>query len=141
QPRRSETIPLLRLAGSSLAGENSIERDVPLFDKIPDPLPAPCPQRTTLEGATVSLEPLDAAKHTDALWPAVSGATHESLWRYMPDGPFLEREAFDDNMRSKEASEDPLFYAIVDRRTGLAVGRAALMRIDPRNRVIEVGNI
>jgi len=59
----------------------------------------------------------------------------------MPDGPFLEREAFDENMRSKEVSEDPLFYAIVDRRTRLAVGRAALMRIDPQNRVIEVGNI
>ncbi len=34
-----------------------------------------------------------------------------------------------------------MFYAIVDRRNGLAVGRAALMRIDPRNRVVEVGNI
>ncbi len=66
---------------------------------------------------------------------------HESLWLYMPDGPFLERQAFDENMRSREASEDPLFYAIVDRHTGVAVGRAALMRIDPGNRVIEVGNI
>jgi len=59
----------------------------------------------------------------------------------MHDGPFFEREVFDENMRSKEVSEDPLFYAIVDRRSAFAAGRAALMRIDPRNRVIEVGNI
>ncbi len=102
---------------------------------------AELPKRITLAGATVTLEPLDAAKHADALWPELGGAAHESLWLYMPDGPFLEREAFDDNMKAKETSEDPLFYAIVDRRTRLAVGRAALMRIDPGNRVIEVGHI
>jgi RimJ/RimL family protein N-acetyltransferase len=39
------------------------------------------------------------------------------------------------------ASEDPLFYAIVDRASGRAVGRAALMRIEPLHRVIEVGSI
>jgi RimJ/RimL family protein N-acetyltransferase len=39
------------------------------------------------------------------------------------------------------ASADPLFYAIVDRASGLAVGRAALMRIEPAHRVIEVGSI
>ena len=44
-------------------------------------------------------------------------------------------------MRSKAASENPLFYAIIDHQTGLAAGRAALIRIDPQNRVIEVGNI
>jgi RimJ/RimL family protein N-acetyltransferase len=89
----------------------------------------------------VTLEPLNAGKHADTLWPALGGTAHESLWLYMPDGPFLQREAFDENMGSREASEDPLFYAIISRRTGLAVGRAALMRIDPGNRVIEVGNI
>jgi RimJ/RimL family protein N-acetyltransferase len=99
------------------------------------------PQRTTLEGSDVAVEPLDAGNHTDALWPLLGGAAHESLWLYMPDGPFAVREAFDENMRSREASEDPLFYVIVDRRTRLTVGRAALMRIDPGNRVIEVGNI
>jgi RimJ/RimL family protein N-acetyltransferase len=104
------------------------------------------PRRITIEGSSVRIVPLDATNHADALWLGLGGAAHESLWLYMPDGPFLERPAFDENIRSKEASEDPLvlrdrFYAIVDRRTALAAGRAALMLIDSANRVIEVGNI
>src|ERR1039457_6935057 len=59
----------------------------------------------------------------------------------MPDGPFMDRAAFDAHMQAKAISEDPLFFAIVDRQTNLAVGRATLMRIDPPNRVIEVGGI
>ena len=38
-------------------------------------------------------------------------------------------------------SEDPFYFAIVDRRSGGATGRAALMRIEPAHRVIEVGSI
>jgi RimJ/RimL family protein N-acetyltransferase len=44
-------------------------------------------------------------------------------------------------MQAKATSEDPLFFAIVDRATETAAGRATLMRIDPAHRVIEVGGI
>jgi RimJ/RimL family protein N-acetyltransferase len=71
----------------------------------------------------------------------MGGAENEDLWRYMHDGPFIDRAAFDAHVRAKAASEDPLLFAIVDSGTGLAVGRAQLMRIDPPNRVIEVGGI
>ena len=87
------------------------------------------------------LEPLDPAKHTEALWQVLGGGANEDIWRYMPDGPFADRAAFEAHIKTKAASEDPLFFAIVDRQTGLAVGRATLMRIDPPNRVIEVGGI
>src|SRR4051812_11310801 len=102
---------------------------------------SPRPQRITLEGRYVVLEPLDPAKHTDALWHGLSGAANDDLWQYMADGPFPDRAAFEAHMKAKAISEDPLFFAIVDRKTGLAVGRATLMRIDPPNRVIEVGGI
>jgi RimJ/RimL family protein N-acetyltransferase len=36
---------------------------------------------------------------------------------------------------------DPFFYAVVDVATGHAVGRLALMRIDPAHGVIEVGHV
>ena len=36
---------------------------------------------------------------------------------------------------------DPLFFAVVDKNTGRAEGRQALMRIDPANGVIEIGSI
>jgi RimJ/RimL family protein N-acetyltransferase len=101
----------------------------------------PHPQRVTIEGQYVTIEPLDPAKHSEALWQGLSGEANDSLWLYMPDGPFTARSAFDAHMEAKAVSEDPLFFAIVDRKTGLAAGRSTLMRIDPPNRVIEVGGI
>src|SRR5580693_6257300 len=101
----------------------------------------PRPQRVTIEGRYVTIEPLDPAKHTEALWQGLGGPANDSLWLYMPDGPFLDRAAFEAHMQAKAISEDPLFFAIVDKKTGLAVGRSTLMRIDPPNRVIEVGGI
>ena len=106
-----------------------------------DSRPARRPERITIEGAWVRLVPLDAARHSDALWSGTGGAGNESLWRYMADGPFSDREAFDARLRTKAASDDPLFYAIVDQASGRALGYAALMRIEPKHRVIEVGNI
>jgi len=99
------------------------------------------PERISTEGRYVVLEPLDPAKHAEALWQGLGGAQNEDLWLYMRAGPFMDRAAFDAYMRAKAASEDPLLFAIVDRGTGLAVGHAQLMRIDPPNRVIEVGGI
>jgi RimJ/RimL family protein N-acetyltransferase len=39
------------------------------------------------------------------------------------------------------ASDDPLYFAVVDRQTGMAEGRQSLMRIVPEHGVIEVGGI
>jgi RimJ/RimL family protein N-acetyltransferase len=99
------------------------------------------PGRISMEGRWVLLEPIELEKHAEALWQGSGGTENEYLWRYMHDGPFLDREAFDEHLRAKAASEDPLLFAIVDRGTGVAVGRAQLMRIDPPNRVIEIGGI
>jgi RimJ/RimL family protein N-acetyltransferase len=49
--------------------------------------------------------------------------------------------AFDLHLHQKASSEDPLFFAIVDKPSGDAVGYAAYMRIEPTHRVIEVGSI
>lgn len=103
--------------------------------------PAPRPARLTLPGRYVTLCPLDAEEHGDALWEGAGHPRHEERWLYMGDGPFADREAFNAHLKRKQASEDPLFYSIVDNGTGQALGYAALMRIDPPNRVIEVGHI
>jgi len=99
------------------------------------------PERITLEGRFVTVEPLSSEKHGDALWDAVGGTQKADLWEYMPDGPFPDRASMDVVLQAKSISEDPLFFAIVDKRTGLAAGHASLMRIDPKNRVVEVGGI
>jgi len=89
----------------------------------------------------VTLLPLDASAHGDSLWQAVRGPEHDDLWRYLFDGPYRDREAFDAALAQKAASADPLYSAIVDRATGRAVGYASYLRIEPAHRVIEVGSI
>jgi RimJ/RimL family protein N-acetyltransferase len=59
----------------------------------------------------------------------------------MGDGPFASREAYKAAFEKKEKSIDPLFWAIVNNATGLPVGQASYLRIEPAHRNIEVGNI
>ncbi|MGY2050750.1 GNAT family N-acetyltransferase [Methylobacterium sp. JK268] len=103
--------------------------------------PAPRPERVTLRGRFVTLAPLDAAAHGPDLAAGAVGPGTEALWLYMPRGPYAEASAFLEDLRAGEASSDPLFFAILDAATGRALGHATLMRIDPANRVVEVGNI
>ncbi len=99
------------------------------------------PQRTTMAGRPVMLPPLDPHAHGASLFTKTHGAEKEQLWQYMGDGPFPDRAAFDESLRRKAASEDPLFYAILDNAGGAALGYAAYLRIEPAHRCIEVGNI
>ena len=102
---------------------------------------APRPDRTPLEGRDVVLRPIDAAADGPGLYALSHGPEHESLWMYLWDGPFPSEAAFLDDLARKAVSEDPFFYAIVERATGRAVGYASYLRITPRDRVIEVGSI
>ena len=106
-----------------------------------DSSPAQRPRRTTLSGRLVTLTPLDPNVHGDALYDATRGEANDWLWLYLFEGPFPDRAAFDAHLRRMAASEDPLFFAILDRASGPAVGYAAYMRIEPVHRVIEVGSI
>lgn len=95
------------------------------------------PERITIPGRFVSLVPL-TMDHADAMFSAAAPA---ELWRYLFDGPYPDRAAFDVHWERKAASVDPLFYSILDARTSAPVGHASLMRIEPSHRVIETGNI
>ncbi len=99
------------------------------------------PQRTTLRGRSVTLTPLDPIVHGAALWEGTRGEAGDRLWQYLFEGPFPNRAAFDTHLRRIAASQDPLFFAIVDSASADAVGFASYMRIEPDHRVIEVGNI
>jgi RimJ/RimL family protein N-acetyltransferase len=106
-----------------------------------DPTPAKRPERIRLEGRYVTLVPMDAAAHGDALWEKTGGPANERLWQYMFDGPFPDRHSFDAYMKRRAAAEDPLTYAILDKKSGDPVGHLALMRIEPNHRCIEIGGI
>ena len=68
-------------------------------------------------------------------------ATSDRVWTYLFDGPYADPAAFKASIAAKARSADPLFFAIIDNATGAAVGYQTFLRIDPPNRVIEVGNI
>ena len=106
-----------------------------------DGSPARRPGRTTLLGRSVTLAPLDPRGHGGALYEGVSGEAGDLLWQYLFEGPFAGRAAFDVHLQRIAASEDPLFFAILDNASGKAVGYASYMRIEPLHRVIEVGSI
>jgi RimJ/RimL family protein N-acetyltransferase len=104
----------------------------------------------TLRGRHVTLEPLSAARHTEALWQAVSG--HDELWTWLADGPYATEACLRQAIEEKEAATSAVFLAIVpeakgEPRTGLgtggglAAGYASYMRIEPAQGVVEVGNI
>jgi RimJ/RimL family protein N-acetyltransferase len=103
--------------------------------------PRPRPQRTPLEGRLVRLEPLDAARHGDGLYAASTAPGAEERFRWLFEYPPADRAAFQPWLEKSAASEDPLFFAVVDRTTGSVLGRQTLMRIDPAFGVIEIGNI
>lgn len=102
----------------------------------------PYPQRITLTGRTVRLEPLVPHQHGNDLWAAAQAANAvPGFWDYLGYGPYTDRNVFDRDLTANAASVDPLFFAVIDLRTCQAAGIAALMRIDPANGAAEVGHI
>lgn len=104
--------------------------------------PAASPERRTLTGRYINLVPLDAALHGDDLWQALQGPDSDpALWDYLPYGPFPERAPFDAWLAGNAASNDPLFFAVIDRESGCAVGLLSYLRIFPKDGSIEIGHI
>jgi RimJ/RimL family protein N-acetyltransferase len=118
-------------------------------NKYDQPLGAPVagwsersrPPRSALRGRYCRLEPVDPERHAADLFAAYMSAPDARDWTYL----FAERPetmpSFEEYLATLAKSEDPLHFAIVDAESAIAVGTAALMRIDPAHGVIEVGSI
>ena len=103
-------------------------------------LPCPRPSRVALDGRYARLEPL-AMGHADSLFRASSGEGAAARFAYLFDEPPASEEEMRAWVARAAAGEDPLFWAVVERASGEAAGRQALMRITPEHGVIEIGNI
>ncbi|NND91511.1 MAG: GNAT family N-acetyltransferase [Granulosicoccus sp.] len=103
--------------------------------------PVPHPSRTVLQGQYGRIEPLDVLTHVDDLFEAFATDQAGGLWTYMPVGPFASVSELKDWMDESCTGDDPLFQAIIDEKSGKAVGIASYLRIRPEVGVIEVGNI
>jgi RimJ/RimL family protein N-acetyltransferase len=108
---------------------------------LPDWAGAPRPDRVALDGQYARLEPLDPNRHSSDLYEAAVAPGAEDRFRYLFEAPPPDRAAFDAWLAKSSASSDPLFFAVIDKTTGRAEGRQALMRIDAGHGVIEIGSI
>jgi RimJ/RimL family protein N-acetyltransferase len=103
-------------------------------------LPCPRPERVVLDGRYARLEPLSAAHAADLL-EASAAPGAEARFAYLFDVPPAGIADMHAWVAKAGAGADPLFSAVIDKSTGRAAGRQALMRITPEHGVIEIGNI
>jgi RimJ/RimL family protein N-acetyltransferase len=87
----------------------------------------------------VRLEPVDPDRHAADLHAASLGDPR--LWDHLPYGPFADVGALREHLARQAASDDALFFAVVDAATGRAVGIVSYLRIEPAHGVIEIGHI
>lgn len=103
--------------------------------------PRPKPSTQPMEGRFVRLEKLDAAQHTDGLFDASAQPDGDERFRWLPDLPPADRAEFRTWVAQAAASEDPIFFAVIDKATGKIAGRQTFMRMDTANGVAEIGHI
>src|SRR3954453_17764660 len=123
-----------------MSDERDMRDRAPSMRTVDLALPRPRPERVSLGGERVRLEPLDPARHGPDLFRLGhdGSAAAEQSWAYLPYGPFASKSENRPGRESQAASSDPLFFAIV--REGHAAGIATLMSIVPAHGTIEIGH-
>ena len=112
----------------------------PIGEKLVDWQPRQHPARVVLNGRYCRLEPL-RVEHAGALFAAYQQAEDTRSWTWLlrePDTTVPEHPQW--ITRLCELS-DPIHFAVIDNQTQSPVGSLALMRIDPKNGVVEVGHV
>jgi len=99
------------------------------------------PERIITRGRYVDLSPLMADEHTQQLFEASQVADADVKFTWLPELPPTDPTDFRIWVEKSAASEDPIFFAVIDKASGKVAGRQTLMRIDADNGVVEIGNI
>lgn len=112
----------------------------PVGDELIDWQPRPHPERVELNGRYCTLTPL-RPEHAAALFAAYHLAEDTRSWTWLLREPDANVEAFTEWVESVCALSDPIHFTVIDNQTQAPVGTLALMRIDPKNGVVEVGHV
>lgn len=98
------------------------------------------PEPRIFEGQWCRLEPLNF-DHADGLYDVATAPDADARFRWLFESRPQDRVSFDQWFEGAVSSEDPLFFAVIDKRSNTVEGRQTLMRINPAHGVIEIGNI
>jgi RimJ/RimL family protein N-acetyltransferase len=115
---------------------------LPVGERVQPATPALRPARRGLTALRFELRPLDPDRDADDLFDVAHqdfGA--ELLWTYMAYGPFESRDAMHTWLQACAATDDPLFFTVVEREGGRGVGMCSFMSVVPEMRRIEIGHI
>jgi len=99
------------------------------------------PTSSVMIGQYCRLEALDVEKHGQELFDAFCSSADKKNWTYLPYGPFETYDDFQSWLTVSSANSDPLFFTIINLKTGKSVGLASYLRIEPNTGAIEVGHI
>ena len=100
---------------------------------------AKIPSKKQLVGKYSILAPLNFKNHTGELFKNFSLDKTNTLWTYMPYGPFKNLPSFKSYLKKNCLNKNPFFYAIYSKRFKSFCGLASYLRIKPEIGTIEVG--
>ncbi|MEO1249719.1 MAG: GNAT family N-acetyltransferase, partial [Pseudomonadota bacterium] len=82
---------------------------------LDDASPRARPKRQVISAQTVRLEPIDPVRHGEDLFAASHiEADPAKLWHHMGYVPSADRPSFQRWLEEAAASEDPLYFAVID---------------------------
>lgn len=112
----------------------------PIGEELVDWQPRQHPDRVGLNGRYCRLEPL-RVEHAGALFAAYQQAEDTRSWTWLLREPDTTIAEYSQWIASVCELSDPIHFAVIDNQTQLPVGSLALMRIDHKNGVVEVGHV
>ncbi|GAK04315.1 GNAT family acetyltransferase [Geomicrobium sp. JCM 19037] len=119
--------------------ENMNEFNQPVGKPLPNWKESASPTEMKYIGRYTIVTRLSPA-YTNELYDAFS-QSHPSHWTYLSEERPNHFSDFERLMEKKIASNTHIYYVVINKLTEKPVGIFSLLRIDPRNGVIEVGNI
>jgi RimJ/RimL family protein N-acetyltransferase len=112
----------------------------PVGDPLHGWVVPPAPPRTVMRGRYCDLESMDERFVAD-LFDAASRDADGGTWTYLPYGPLRTEDEYREWVTAACLGDDPLFFVLIDRAAGRAVGQASYLNIKPGQGSIEVGHL
>jgi RimJ/RimL family protein N-acetyltransferase len=110
-----------------------------LGEELPNWQPAQLPKHVTMHGLYSDVLPLDVTQHAVDLFNANSLNANNTMWTYLPYGPFDSLESYQAWLQNFCTHQAPLFFVISNKLQIL--GLASYLGVDTKNGSIEIGHL